>query len=99
MHSPRSFSSGKLPSRIEQNEAADAEEDEEGDFWEGDGNDVPDLYETILVEVVGDGRVGLITINRPTVLNALSTQVMDELADALQEFDTEPKVKVRLTFG
>ncbi|MBA3518985.1 MAG: enoyl-CoA hydratase [Rhizobiales bacterium] len=44
-------------------------------------------FETILTEI--RGRVGLITLNRPKVLNALNSTVMRELTDALAEFDQD----------
>jgi len=47
-------------------------------------------YETILVET--RGNVGLVTLNRPQALNALNTQLVDELIEALTEFDENPKV-------
>ena len=37
--------------------------------------------ETIIVET--RGRVGLIRLNRPQALNALSNRLMEELAEAL----------------
>ncbi|MBP0595185.1 enoyl-CoA hydratase [Paraburkholderia sp. LEh10] len=43
-------------------------------------------FENILVET--RGRVGLITLNRPKALNALNDALMDELGDALREFDS-----------
>jgi enoyl-CoA hydratase len=45
-------------------------------------------YETILVE--RDGRVGVITLNRPKALNALNSQVMHEVTTAAAEFDNDP---------
>ena len=99
MHSPRLFSTGRLPSDTDQREAEEAEGGDDGEFWDRDVDDVSNLYETILAEIVDDGRVGIITINRPEVLNALSTQVIDELADVLQEFDADPKVKVCTVIG
>src|SRR5574341_2084407 len=42
-------------------------------------------YEFILTET--RGRVGLITLNRPQVLNALNRQLVRELMDALEAFD------------
>ena len=42
-------------------------------------------YENILVE--SRGRVGLITLNRPKAMNALNDALMDELGDALVQFD------------
>ena len=45
-------------------------------------------YEHIIVET--RGRVGLITLNRPKALNALSPALMQELSDALDGFDPIP---------
>ncbi|HXM82565.1 MAG TPA: enoyl-CoA hydratase [Burkholderiales bacterium] len=42
-----------------------------------------------LIKVEQKGRVGLITLNRPKQLNALSPQLMDELGSALLEFDAD----------
>jgi len=42
-------------------------------------------YQTILVET--EGRVGLITLNRPAALNALSTPLVNELGEALSAFE------------
>lgn len=42
-------------------------------------------YEMILIET--RGRVGLITLNRPQVMNALNNQLMREAMDALEAFD------------
>ena len=47
-------------------------------------------YETILVET--RDRVGLITLNRPDSLNALNSQLMHELCEALIEFDNDDEV-------
>lgn len=44
-------------------------------------------YETILVEQ--RDRVGLVTLNRPRMLNALNDQLMDELGEALVAFDVD----------
>jgi hypothetical protein len=94
-HGNRFYTTHNSPSgtgsKEEDEEGADGEYVEESGEWD----DSAPLYETILAEVVDEGRVGLITINRPDKLNALSAQVMDELQDALQEFDMEPTVKVR----
>jgi hypothetical protein len=90
LYSTRNSPSG-TGSKDDDEEGADGEYVEESGEWD----DSAPLYETILAEVVDEGRVGLITINRPDKLNALSAQVMDELQDALQEFDMEPTVKVR----
>ena len=47
-------------------------------------------YENILVET--RGRVGLITLNRPKALNALNDALMDELGDALAQFDADENI-------
>ncbi len=44
-------------------------------------------FETIIVE--RDGRVGVITLNRPKALNALNGQVMNEVTTAAKEFDED----------
>ncbi|MBC7204384.1 MAG: enoyl-CoA hydratase/isomerase family protein, partial [Pusillimonas sp.] len=38
------------------------------------------------------GRVGLITLNRAKVLNALSNELMDEVAQAMREFDANDNI-------
>ena len=45
-------------------------------------------YETILTEQ--RGAVTLITINRPQALNALNSQVLDDLIAAFAEFEADP---------
>lgn len=47
-------------------------------------------YEMIKVET--NGKVGVITLNRPKALNALNTQLMDEVVAAAQSFDAEAKI-------
>ena len=47
-------------------------------------------YETILVDT--KGKVGVITLNRPKVLNALSLDLSDELCAALADFDANEKI-------
>ena len=47
-------------------------------------------YETLLVET--RGRVGLITLNRPKALNALSDKVTAELAQALDAFEADDNI-------
>lgn len=48
-------------------------------------------YQHILVE--RDERVGIVTLNRPEVLNALNNQVVSELASALEAFDHENEIR------
>lgn len=50
-------------------------------------------YEMIKTERTGANNcVGLITLNRPKALNALCKQLMDELADSLQNLDNDSSV-------
>ncbi len=47
-------------------------------------------YECIIVET--RGKVGLITLDRPKALNALNSDLIDELGRALDQFETEDKI-------
>ena len=47
-------------------------------------------YEYIITETIH--KVGLITLNRPKVLNALSSGVMDELGAAIDRFEADGEV-------
>ena len=46
-----------------------------------------------------DGHVGVATLNRPEVLNALSVQLMDQLVAALEGFDNDPNIHVMVLTG
>jgi enoyl-CoA hydratase len=48
---------------------------------------MPENYQYILVD--RDERVGIVTLNRPEVLNALNNHVVSELASALEAFDRD----------
>lgn len=50
----------------------------------------PPGYENILVEQ--RGAVGIITLDRPTALNALNTALIAELASALDDFEADARV-------
>jgi enoyl-CoA hydratase len=54
-------------------------------------------YETILVE--RDERVGIITLNRPKALNALNSQVMDEVTSAATELDNDEGIGAIIITG
>ncbi len=47
-------------------------------------------YETIIAEK--KGKVGLITLNRPDVLNALNAQLITELGKALDKFEADEAI-------
>jgi enoyl-CoA hydratase len=54
-------------------------------------------YENILVET--RGKVGLITLNRPKALNALSPELMRELTAALVEFEGDESIGAIVVTG
>jgi len=54
-------------------------------------------YENILVET--RGGVGLITLNRPKALNALNSELMRELAAAIDAFETDTNVLCMVLTG
>ena len=55
------------------------------------------MYENIKYEVKGD--LGFITINRPKAMNALNTDVLAELAEALKEIESDDAVKAVIVTG
>ena len=55
-------------------------------------------HENLLVRVV-DGGVGVVTLNRPTVLNALSYALVSELDDALTTFEQDDDVRCVVITG
>jgi enoyl-CoA hydratase len=54
-------------------------------------------YEHLLVE--RDGAIAIVTLNRPSVLNALSTALLRELSSALDEVDGDDTVRVLILTG
>src|SRR5262245_18440606 len=44
-------------------------------------------YETIIVET--KGRIGIVRLNRPSALNALNAQLIDEMSKALDQFEDD----------
>ena len=54
-------------------------------------------YENILVET--RGKVGLITLNRPKALNALSPELMKELSAALDTFEADESIGCTVITG
>jgi len=45
------------------------------------------------------GPIGIATLNRPEALNALSTPLLDALADALEAWDADPTIRVMIVTG
>lgn len=57
-------------------------------------------FEYVNIEQRGDnGRVGLVTLNRPKALNALCSPLMDDLIGALTHFDNDPNVGAMVLTG
>jgi len=54
-------------------------------------------YEMILTET--RGNVGLVTLNRPKVRNALNQQMLRELMDALEAFDQDDNIGAMVVTG
>jgi len=46
-----------------------------------------------------EGHIGIATLNRPEVLNALSVQLMDQLVATLEGFDNDPNIHVMVIAG
>ena len=51
------------------------------------------------IQVTTEGPVALITLNRPKTLNALNTELLTELAAALEAFDADDAVHVTVLTG
>jgi enoyl-CoA hydratase len=54
-------------------------------------------FQTILVKQ--DGRVGVITLNRPEALNALNVQLGNEVVAAARDFDADPEIGAIIITG
>ena len=54
-------------------------------------------YENILVN--REGNIGIVQLNRPKVLNVLSSGLMKELVDALEELDNDQSINVIILTG
>ena len=52
-----------------------------------------------LVEISTDGHVALLRLNRPDARNALSPELMEELAGALERLDPDPEVRCVVIAG
>jgi enoyl-CoA hydratase/carnithine racemase len=52
-----------------------------------------------LVESSSDGHVALLRLNRPEARNALSPEVMEEIASELERFDPDPEIRCVVIAG
>jgi enoyl-CoA hydratase len=55
------------------------------------------IYDHVLVE--RDVPLGVVTLNRPQALNALSTPLVSEMADAMEALDADPDIRVLILTG
>ena len=51
------------------------------------------------IQVTTDGNVGILTLNRPKVLNALNLKLVDELVDAMEWMDRQESIRVIVVHG
>ncbi len=51
------------------------------------------------IQTEKEEQIGIVRLHRPTVLNALSHELMEELVAALQEFDNDDKIRVIILTG
>jgi enoyl-CoA hydratase len=54
-------------------------------------------YQNILVET--KGRVGIVRLNRPQVLNALNNALRTEVSDAIKSFEADPNIGCMIITG
>lgn len=54
-------------------------------------------YQTIVAS--NEGPIGIIQLNRPNVVNALSFELMQELVDALESFDKDAETRAIILIG
>ena len=52
-----------------------------------------------LIQIRTEGRVGIVTLNRPKQLNALNDQLIDELGAALKAFDADDAIGCMIVTG
>jgi enoyl-CoA hydratase len=58
---------------------------------------MPNSFENVLVEK--DGAVGVVTMNRPQALNALSYALVKDICLALEELDADPEIRAIVVTG
>ncbi|MFB6141395.1 MAG: 3-hydroxyacyl-CoA dehydrogenase NAD-binding domain-containing protein [Halosimplex sp.] len=70
---------------------------EAGGFYGGEEDGETVEYEQIAVET--DGAVGRIELDRPARMNTITTEMLDELDAALDEFDADDEIRAVLLEG
>lgn len=61
--------------------------------------DVAEPDELVLLEFVSDGRVAIITLNRPHADNAITTELAAQLIEVLETIAARPSVRVAILTG
>jgi len=56
-------------------------------------------YSTILLEKMKESRLGLITLNRPEVRNAINPVMRDELSHAMSELEADTEIRAVIITG
>ena len=54
---------------------------------------------TVNILIRTEGAVGIITLNRPQVMNALNGATMDEVSAAIAAFEADPKIRCMILTG
>src|SRR5215471_21675596 len=57
------------------------------------------MAESVVLSEVGDDGVALLTLNRPHAMNALSRELLDELARAIDALAADERVRVLILTG
>jgi enoyl-CoA hydratase len=57
------------------------------------------MAEPVVLREVGSDGVAVVTLNRPQAMNALSRELLDELARAIDELATDARVRVLILTG
>ncbi|MFB6250872.1 MAG: 3-hydroxyacyl-CoA dehydrogenase NAD-binding domain-containing protein [Halobellus sp.] len=71
----------------------------DGRFHEADDYDVDDAYEYETLEIEVRDSVGQIRLDRPHRMNTITTELLDELDDAVSRFDADESVRAILITG
>lgn len=61
--------------------------------------EVPEPEQLVLIEYVSDGRVALVTLNRPHADNAVTTELAVQLIEVLETIAARPSVRVAIITG
>ena len=60
---------------------------------------LPTLENVLLDRTATDNRIGIVTLNRPEKLNALSQELIYDFRDALEYFEADDDVRVLIVKG